>query len=107
MPYALLALAIASEVVATLSLRPSEGLTRLLPSAVVVVGYALSFWLLALVLRSLSVGVVYAIWSGAGTAVVATIGLAFLGEPARWNVLAGVGLVVLGVVLLTLHGSRG
>jgi small multidrug resistance pump len=107
MPYALLALAIACEVVATLSLRPSEGLTRLLPSAVVVVGYALSFWLLALVLRSLSVGVVYAIWSGAGTAVVVAIGVAFLGEPARWNVLAGVGLVVLGVVLLNLPGSHG
>jgi len=104
-PYVLLALTIVTEVVATLSLRATEGFTRPLPSIVVVAGYGLSFWLMALTLRHLRLGVVYAIWSGAGTALVATIGILFLSEPARWNVLAGIALVIAGVVLLNLGGS--
>jgi small multidrug resistance pump len=101
----LLALAIVSEVAATLSLRASAGFTKLVPSIVVVVGYGLSFWLMGLVLRTLSVSVVYAVWSGVGTALIAVIGILVLGEPARWNVFAGVVLVIAGVVLLNLNGS--
>ena len=64
----LLALAILSEVVATVSLRYTDGFTNLAPSVVVVVGYGLSFWLLALILKDLEIGFVYAVWSGVGTA---------------------------------------
>ena len=66
-----LAFAIASEVIATLALKSSEGFTRPLPAAIVVVGYGLSFWLLALVLKHFSVGTTYAIWSAVGTAAIA------------------------------------
>ena len=73
MPFVLLGLAIVSEVFATLSLRASEGFSKLVPSVVVVVGYGLSLVLLTQVLKSLSVSVVYAVWSGAGTALIAAV----------------------------------
>jgi small multidrug resistance pump len=102
----LLAIAIASEVGATLALKASDGLSRPLPVAVVVVGYALSFWLLALVLRHLSVGTTYAVWSAAGTAAVATIGILAYGETANALKLASLGLIVIGVVGLNAAGSH-
>jgi multidrug transporter EmrE-like cation transporter len=107
MPVAvLLALAIVSEVAATLALRSTDGFTRPLPSAVVVVGYGISFWMLALVLRELSIGVTYAVWSAAGTALIAAIGMLALGEPATALKVASLGLIILGVVGLNLAGSH-
>ena len=73
-----LTLAIASEVIATLALKASEGFSRPLPAVIVVVGYGISFFLLALVLKHLSVGTTYAIWSAVGTAAIALIGIAAL-----------------------------
>ena len=102
----LLAIAIASEVAATVSLRYAEGFTRPLPSIVVVLGYALSFWLLSLVLRDISVGTTYAIWAGAGTAAIALIGIVALGEPATALRLASVALIVVGVVGLNAAGGH-
>jgi small multidrug resistance pump len=64
--YVLLAVAIVAEVVATSALRASEGFSRLVPSVIVVIGYGISFYLLSLTLKSLPVGIVYAVWSGAG-----------------------------------------
>ena len=78
----MLAFAIAAEVIATVALKASDGFSRPVPSVIVVVGYLLSFWLLALVLKHLSVGTTYAIWSAAGTAAVALIGIAMYGEAA-------------------------
>jgi small multidrug resistance pump len=107
MPVALLlALAIVSEVAATLALRSTDGFTRLLPSAIVVVGYGISFWMLALVLRELSIGLTYAVWSAAGTALVAAIGMFAFGEPATALKVASLGLIILGVVGLNLAGSH-
>jgi multidrug transporter EmrE-like cation transporter len=75
-----------TEVGATVSLRYSDGFTRPLPSALTIVGYGISFYLLALVLKDISVSTTYAIWTGAGTAAVAIIGIAVLGGPApRWS----------------------
>jgi small multidrug resistance pump len=103
--YLLLTLAIASEVAATSLLPRTAGLTVLLPSVGVLVGYVLSFVLLAQVVRSVPVSVAYAIWSAAGTAAVAAIGAVFLGQTlSGWQV-AGLALVVAGVVLLQLGGS--
>jgi small multidrug resistance pump len=102
----LLALAIASEVAATVSLRYAHGFTEPLPSVVVVAGYAVSFWLLALVLKELSVGTTYAIWAGAGTAVIAVIGMVALGEPATALKLASLALIIAGVVGLNLSGAH-
>jgi small multidrug resistance pump len=102
----LLALAIVAEVAGTVALRESDGFTRLLPSVAVVVGYAISFWLLALVLKNLSIGLTYAVWSAAGTALIAAIGVFAFGEPATSLKLASIALIIMGVVGLNLAGSH-
>ena len=79
----ILGFAIASEVIATLALKASDGFSRPLPAAIVVIGYGLSFWLLALVLKHLSVGTTYAVWSAVGTAAIALIGIVAYGEGAN------------------------
>jgi multidrug transporter EmrE-like cation transporter len=102
----LLAFAIASEIVGTLALKASDGLSRPVPAALVVVGYALSFWLLALVLKHLSVGTTYAVWSAAGTAVIALIGIVAYGETANALKLASLALIVVGVIGLNAAGTH-
>jgi small multidrug resistance pump len=102
----MLAIAIASEVIGTLALRESDGFTRPLPSVVVVVGYLLSFWMLALVLKSLPVGLTYAVWAAVGTAAVAAIGIVAYGEGAGTLKLLSLGLIIAGVVGLNLAGSH-
>jgi small multidrug resistance pump len=101
---ALLALAIAAEVAATISLRYVDGFARLLPSVVVVAGYTTSFWLLSRILKELSVSSTYAIWAGAGTAAVALIGIVALGEPATALKLGSIALIIAGVIGLNLTG---
>ncbi|RJS46726.1 DMT family transporter [Nocardioides cavernaquae] len=98
----LLGVAIAVEVLATSMLKTTEGFSRLLPTLGCLTGYAVSFALVAQVVQRMPVGVVYAIWSGVGTAAVAGIGIVFLDEtltPAR---AAGLVFVILGVVALNL-----
>ena len=102
----LLAIAIASEVAATISLRYADGFSRPLPSTIVVLGYALSFWLLSLVLRDIPVGTTYAIWAGAGTAAIAVIGMALLGEPATALKVGSIALIILGVIGLNASGAH-
>lgn len=102
MGYGLLAAAIAAEVAGTTAMKYSEGFTRLWPSVVTVVGYLLAFGLLAQTLKTLSVGTAYAIWAGAGTAVIAVIGMLFMNESADAVKLLGIALVIVGVVLLNL-----
>jgi multidrug transporter EmrE-like cation transporter len=107
MPVAvLLSFAIVSEVAATVALRYSEGFTRPGPIAIVVVGYGISFWLLALVLREMSIGATYAVWSAVGTALIAVVGVLAFGEPATALKVASLGLIILGVVGLNLAGSH-
>lgn len=103
MPYVLLALAIAFEVVATVSLKLSEGFTRLGPSVLVVVGYLAAFGLLSQALaRGLGVSVAYGLWAAAGVALVAIAGTVLLGETLTWVQLGGIGLVIVGVLALEL-----
>ena len=102
----LLSAAIAAEVIATVSLKASDGFSRPVPSAITVVGYLISFWLLALVLKELSVGTTYAIWSAVGTAAVALIGIAAYGESASVLKIASLGLIVLGVIGLNAAGAH-
>ena len=107
MPVAvLLSFAIVSEVAATVALRYSDGFTRPSPVAIVVIGYGISFWLLALVLRHMSIGATYAVWSAVGTALIAAIGVFAFGEPATALKLASLGLIIIGVVGLNLAGSH-
>ncbi|MFI5533162.1 DMT family transporter [Kitasatospora sp. NPDC051853] len=106
MPYLLLALAIISEVAATSCLKLTEGFSRFWPSLGVGIGYVLSFALLGRALKHIPVSVAYAVWSGAGTAAVAGIGVVAFGEhlgKAQW---AGLVLIIVGVVVLNLRGSH-
>jgi len=106
MPYVLLALAIVSEVCATSCLKLTDGFSRLWPSLGVGIGYLLSFLLLGQALKKIPVSVAYAVWSGAGTAAVAAIGVVAFGEQlgrAQW---IGIALVMVGVVVLNLRGSH-
>ncbi|OON74736.1 DMT family transporter [Streptomyces tsukubensis] len=106
MGYVLLAGAIASEVAATTAMKYSEGFSRLWPSLLTVAGYVVAFALLAQTLKSIQVGTAYAIWAGSGTAVIAVIGMLFLGEAMTAARIAGIALVIGGVVLLNLGGSH-
>jgi len=103
----LLLVAIGVEVAATALLPKAAGFTQPLWSAAVVAGYALSIWLLAVVVKAMPVSVAYAIWAGLGTAAVAVIGFVFLGESMSWVKATSLGLIVLGVVGLNLVGSHG
>lgn len=102
----MLAAAIAAEVAGTTAMKYSEGFTRLWPSLITVVGYVLAFALLAQTLKTLSIGTAYAIWAGTGTAAVAAIGILWMGESAGLVKLAGIALVVAGVVVLNLGGAH-
>ncbi|GAB3524871.1 DMT family transporter [Arthrobacter monumenti] len=100
MPYVFLALAIVFEVAGTSLLKLSDGFTRLWPSVGVAVGYGLAFWMLSLTLRTVPVGVAYAIWAGLGTALIAVIGAFFFGEQLGMVKVIGIALIVAGVVAL-------
>ena len=105
MPWLLLALAIATEIAATVSLKASEGFTRLVPSIIVVVGYVASFALLARALRTIEVGVAYAIWSAVGTAAVAVLGIMLFDESATLAKAFWIGVIIVGVVGLQVSGA--
>lgn len=98
--YAFLGLAILSEVVATSALKASDGMSRLGPAAIVVIGYGIAFYLLALSLKSLPVGMVYAIWAGLGIIGVALIGAALFGESFTTVKVAGIAMIIAGVTLV-------
>jgi len=100
MPYTFLAFAIVSEVVATTALKASAEFTKPVPSVIVVVGYAISFYLLTLVLRSLPVGITYAIWAGMGIFLIAVIGAIYYGEVPDLPAVVGMTLIIAGVVVL-------
>jgi small multidrug resistance pump len=102
----MLTVAIAFEVAGTVALKFTAGFTRWVPSTIVVIGYAVSFTLLAQVVKTLPISLVYAVWSGVGTATVAAIGFTLLGEPVSVLKVIGVGLVIAGVVALNLGGSH-
>ena len=105
LPWVLLIAAIATEVAGTLALRASDGLTRLVPSLIVMVGYVVSFVLLAVVLKTLPVGIVYAIWSAVGVALVAVLGKVMFGDPVPPLAMVGMVLIVGGVVLVSASGA--
>ncbi|MGH3938038.1 MAG: DMT family transporter [Pseudonocardiaceae bacterium] len=104
MPWILLLGAITSEVIATSALKLSDGLSRLVPTVVVAVGYLLSFVLLAMAVKHLQISVAYAIWSGVGTAAICIIGMVALNEPLTTVKAIGVLMVIGGVVTLNLAG---
>ncbi|MBO9662120.1 multidrug efflux SMR transporter [Dokdonella sp.] len=100
MGYLYLAVAILAEVVATTALKLTEGFTRPLPSLLVIVGYGTAFYFLSLVLRTLPIGVAYAIWSGVGVALIAVLGWAFHRQALDAGAIVGIALIVAGVVVI-------
>ena len=102
----LLSIAIASEVAGTVALKYTDGFTRIGPSSLVVVGYGISFWMLALVLKELPIGLTYAVWAAVGTALIAAIGIFAFGEPATTMKLLSLGLIIAGTIGLNMAGSH-
>lgn len=106
MAWVLLVFAIGAEVLGTLSLKASEGFSKLLPSLGVVVGYAAAFTLLAFALKTLNVGPAYAIWAGLGTMGAALGGWIIFHERMSVLTLSGIAIVIVGVVAITVGEGR-
>ena len=100
-----LAVAIVSEVVATSSLKAAEGFTRWFPSLLVVVGYASAFYFLSLTLRTIPLGVTYAIWSGVGVALISLVGWAVYHQALDAAGFFGISLIVAGVAVLNIFSK--
>lgn len=100
-----LAVAIVSEVIATSALKTSEGFTRLWPSTIVVAGYVSAFYFLSLTLKTIPVGVAYAIWSGAGIALISLIAWFLYGQSLDLPAIIGMSLIVAGIVVLNLSSN--
>ena len=96
----MLGLAIASEVIGTSFLKSSQGLTRLVPSLIVVGSYAASFYLLSLVLKTMPIGIAYAIWAGVGVAAITLVGWWFFDNPLDAAAILGIVLIVAGVIVI-------
>ncbi|QQV76005.1 multidrug efflux SMR transporter [Sphingomonas aliaeris] len=105
--WAWLAIAIVSEVVATSFLKATEGFSRPVPSIIVAIGYAAAFYFLSFALRSIPVGVAYAIWSGAGVVMVTGVAWIAYGQKLDAVALGAIGLIVAGVVILNLRPGHG
>jgi len=102
----LLFVAIAAEVAATSALPRADGFRDPAWSAIVIGGYAVSIWLLSVVVRTMPVSTAYAVWSGVGTAVVAAIGVLWLGEALTPIKVVAIAMIVIGVVVLNAHGAH-
>lgn len=100
MSYFYLAIAIVAEVIGTSALKATEGFTRAAPTVIVVIGYGIAFYFLSLALRHIPVGVAYAIWSGAGIALITLIGWLVFRQALDAAALAGILLIVLGVIVI-------
>ena len=105
MNYAYLFAAIVSEVVATSALKASEGFTRVWPSVVVVVGYGLAFYCLSLTMRTIPIGIAYAIWSGVGIVLIALAGWLIYRQPLDLPALAGMALILTGVLIINVFSK--
>lgn len=102
-----LSIAIVGEVIATSALKCSAGFTRIVPSAVVVAGYGVAFYCLSLALKSIPVGIAYAVWSGVGVVLIAVIAWLVHGQALDAWALLGIALIVSGVAVLNLMSRAG
>lgn len=102
MNYTYLLAAILCEVVATSALKAAEGFTRLTPSIIVVIGYGLAFYFLSLTLRTIPVGIAYALWSGIGIVLIALVGWIVHRQALDGPAVIGIALILAGVVVINL-----
>ncbi len=105
MTYLYPTIAILAEVAATSALKASEEFTRLVPSLIVIIGYSMAFYFLTLVLRSLPVGITYAIWSGLGIVLVTIAGIFLYKQIPDLAAIIGMGLIVAGVIVINLFSQ--
>lgn len=103
--WAWLALAIVAETLATTALKASDGFTRLLPSVVVVIGYAVAFYSLSLALRAIPVGIAYAVWAGVGIVLIALFAWLLYGQKLDAPALLGIALIAAGIIALNFSKS--
>ena len=103
--FVILFFAILSEVIATSSLKYSEGFTKPIPSVVVAVGYGLSFYLLSIALKTMPIGVAYAIWSGVGLVLTVIAGIILWRETLDWARVTGIVLILAGIVLINVFSK--
>lgn len=100
-----LAMAIFSEVVATSSLKSTEGFTNLIPSVIVLVGYSAAFYFLSLTLNEIPVGIAYAIWSGVGIVGIAIVAMIFHEQNLDAGAMIGMGLIILGIIVMRTYST--
>ena len=105
--YLALGLAIVAEVIATSALKASDSFSRPLPTAITAVGYLAAFYLLSITLRTVPVGVAYAIWSGLGIVLITTVAWLLFGQRIDAAGLLGMALIIAGVVVLNLFSKAG
>ena len=98
-------LAIVSEVIATASLKSTEGFTKPIPSIIVLVGYCAAFYFLSLTLDTISIGVAYAIWSGVGVATITVVSFFLYDQKIDLAGILGIGLIIAGVIVLRLFSE--
>lgn len=103
--YLFLGIAIIAEVIATSALRAAEGFTVLLPSAIAVVGYVVAFYFLSLTLKTMPVGVAYALWSGVGILLVSLVALVLYKQVLDLPAMLGMGLIMAGVAVINLFSK--
>tara|TARA_R110000764_G_scaffold36871_1_gene82300 strand:+ start:342 stop:674 length:333 start_codon:yes stop_codon:yes gene_type:complete len=97
--------AIVTEVIATSALKASDGFSKPLPSVVVVVGYLVSFYFLALTLKTIPVGIAYAIWAGVGIVLISVVGWLLYGQKLDLPALLGMGMIMAGVMVINLFSK--
>lgn len=105
MGYVYLAIAIIAEVIGTAALQASDGFTKALPSTLVIVAYGVAFYYLSLVLKSIPVGIAYAIWSGLGIVLITVVGLFFFGQKLDAAAIFGILLIISGVLVMNLFST--
>lgn len=105
MAYGYLILAVVAEVIATASLKASEGFTRIIPSMAVVAGYGIAFYCLGIVLKSIPVGIAYAIWSGLGIILITGVGKVVFKQSLDAPAIMGMALIIAGVVVINVFSK--
>jgi len=105
MKYLFLTIAIIAEVIATSALKSVEGFTKLWPSVIVVAGYGVAFYFLSMTLKTIPVGIAYAIWSGLGITLVSIIGYFFYKQSLDFPAILGLGLILAGVVVINVFST--
>lgn len=106
-PYVLLFFAIIAEVIATSALKASQGFSLLIPSIITVIGYMIAFFLLSLTLKSIPVGIAYAVWSGAGIILISIVGWVVFKQQLDFAAILGLTLMIIGILVIQVFSKAG